>query len=112
MHSESGTADNNVSTVMMQTMLNPTQMMLMNSIMAAAAPIMTSIVGAGSRTPYQHGKLGHLRSTQLTDKLVKTSRDYGMLLEENGVPFRGIFVINRKQNRPGERQRSARGTQR
>lgn len=34
----------------------------------------------------------------LADKSLKVSRDYGVLIEEDGIPFRGLFIIDDKQN--------------
>lgn len=34
----------------------------------------------------------------LADKSLKIARDYGVLDEESGIPFRGLFIIDDKQN--------------
>lgn len=34
----------------------------------------------------------------LADKSSKIARDYGVLDEETGIPFRGLFIIDDKQN--------------
>lgn len=49
-------------------------------------------------TPRKQGGLGELRIPLLADKSMKIARDYGVLQEESGVPFRGLFVIDGKQN--------------
>lgn len=49
-------------------------------------------------TPRKQGGLGELRIPLLADKSMKISRDYGVLQEESGVPFRGLFIIDGKQN--------------
>lgn len=49
-------------------------------------------------TPRKQGGLGELGIPLLADKSMKISRDYGVLQEESGVPFRGLFVIDGKQN--------------
>lgn len=49
-------------------------------------------------TPRKQGGLGELRIPLLADKSMKISRDYGVLQEESGIPFRGLFVIDGKQN--------------
>lgn len=34
----------------------------------------------------------------LADKSMQISRSYGVLNEETGIPFRGLFIIDGKQN--------------
>lgn len=34
----------------------------------------------------------------LADKNTKIARDYGVYDEESGVPFRGLYIIDKKQN--------------
>lgn len=34
----------------------------------------------------------------LSDKSHRIARDYGVLNEESGIPFRGLFIIDDKQN--------------
>lgn len=48
--------------------------------------------------PRKQGGLGHLDIPLLADKSMKVARDYGVLDEESGVPFRGLFIIDGKQN--------------
>ncbi|EFN81425.1 peroxiredoxin 1 [Harpegnathos saltator] len=49
-------------------------------------------------TPRKQGGLGEMNIPLLADKSFKISRDYGVLDEESGVPFRGLFIIDDKQN--------------
>lgn len=49
-------------------------------------------------TPRKQGGLGDLNIPLLADKSFKISRDYGVLDEETGIPFRGLFIIDDKQN--------------
>ncbi|KAL5276664.1 Jafrac1 family protein [Megaselia abdita] len=49
-------------------------------------------------TPRKQGGLGELGIPLLADKSMKIARDYGVLDEESGVPFRGLFIIDGKQN--------------
>ncbi|XP_058460153.1 peroxiredoxin 1 [Malaya genurostris] len=49
-------------------------------------------------TPRKQGGLGELKIPLLADKSMKISRDYGVLQEESGIPFRGLFIIDGKQN--------------
>jgi len=45
-------------------------------------------------TPRKQGGLGEMKIPLLADKSMKIARDYGVLLEEDGVTFRGLFVID------------------
>ncbi|XP_031836488.1 peroxiredoxin 2 [Nomia melanderi] len=49
-------------------------------------------------TPRKQGGLGEMNIPLLADKSSKIARDYGVLDEETGVPFRGLFIIDDKQN--------------
>nr|XP_012221533.1 PREDICTED: peroxiredoxin 1 [Linepithema humile] len=49
-------------------------------------------------TPRKQGGLGEMNIPLLADKSFKISRDYGVLDEETGIPFRGLFIIDNKQN--------------
>ncbi|XP_046829988.1 peroxiredoxin 1-like [Vespa crabro] len=49
-------------------------------------------------TPRKQGGLGEMTIPLLADKSLKIARDYGVLDEESGVPFRGLFIIDDKQN--------------
>lgn len=49
-------------------------------------------------TARKQGGLGNLNIPLLADKSMKIARDYGVLDEESGIPFRGLFIIDTKQN--------------
>ncbi|XP_003701377.1 peroxiredoxin 2 isoform X2 [Megachile rotundata] len=49
-------------------------------------------------TPRKQGGLGEMNIPLLADKSTKIARDYGVLDEETGVPFRGLFIIDDKQH--------------
>lgn len=49
-------------------------------------------------TPRKQGGLGEMNIPLLSDKSCKIARDYGVLDEETGIPFRGLFIIDPKQN--------------
>ncbi|XP_055840939.1 peroxiredoxin 1 [Episyrphus balteatus] len=49
-------------------------------------------------TSRKQGGLGQLDIPLLADKSMKVAREYGVLDEESGVPFRGLFIIDGKQN--------------
>jgi len=49
-------------------------------------------------TPRKQGGLGEMKIPILADKSCSVARAYGVLKEEDGIPFRGLFIIDRKQN--------------
>ena len=49
-------------------------------------------------TPRKEGGLGAMKIPLLADKSGNISRDYGVLLETEGIPLRGLFIIDDKQN--------------
>ncbi|XP_014219751.1 peroxiredoxin 1 [Copidosoma floridanum] len=49
-------------------------------------------------TPRKQGGLGKLDIPLLADKSGNISRSYGVYNEETGIPFRGLFIIDDKQN--------------
>lgn len=46
------------------------------------------------RTPKKDGGLGPLRVPLLSDQNHKMCKDYGVLLEDEGMALRGMFIIN------------------
>lgn len=49
-------------------------------------------------TDRKNGGLGKLNYPLLADKSMSVARNYGVLNEESGIPFRGLFIIDREQN--------------
>ncbi|GAB1863595.1 thioredoxin-dependent peroxiredoxin [Camponotus japonicus] len=49
-------------------------------------------------TPRKQGGLGEMNIPLLADKNSKISRDYNVINEDTGIPFRGLFIIDDKQN--------------
>lgn len=49
-------------------------------------------------TPRKQGGLGEMKIPLLADKSMKISKDYGVLDEESGISFRGLFIIDGKGN--------------
>lgn len=47
-------------------------------------------------TPRKEGGLGKMNIPLLADKSGKIARAYGVLDEDSGVPFRGLFIIDGK----------------
>jgi len=53
---------------------------------------------AWCNTPRKEGGLGKMNIPLLADKSGKLARSYGVLNEETGIPFRGLFIIDKNQN--------------
>lgn len=49
-------------------------------------------------TARKQGGIGNLNFPLLSDKNMSIARSYGILDEETGIPFRGLFIIDPKQN--------------
>ncbi|XP_023287659.1 peroxiredoxin 1 [Orussus abietinus] len=52
---------------------------------------------AWATTPRKQGGLGDIKIPLLSDKSHRISRAYGVLDEEKGVPFKGLFIADCKQ---------------
>lgn len=49
-------------------------------------------------TPRKQGGLGNMNIPLLADKTCETARTYGVLKEDEGIAFRGLFIIDDKGN--------------
>jgi len=49
-------------------------------------------------TPRKQGGLGDMKIPLLADKTCQIARDYGVLKEDDGIAFRGLFIIDDKGN--------------
>lgn len=49
-------------------------------------------------TPRKHGGLGNMNLPLLADKSGDIARRYGVLIEEEGIAFRGLFIVDGKGN--------------
>jgi alkyl hydroperoxide reductase subunit AhpC len=49
-------------------------------------------------TPRKQGGLGEMKIPLLADKNLEIARNYGVLKEEAGIAFRGLFIIDDKGN--------------
>ncbi|XP_071953917.1 peroxiredoxin-1-like [Antedon mediterranea] len=47
-------------------------------------------------TPRKEGGLGKMKIPLLADKNCKIAKDYGVYIEDDGVSFRGLFIIDDK----------------
>lgn len=53
---------------------------------------------AWTNIPRNKGGIGDMAIPILSDKSMKVARDYGVLNEDTGIPYRGLFIIDDKQN--------------
>lgn len=53
---------------------------------------------AWTNIPRNKGGLGDMAIPILSDKSMSIARAYGVLNEETGIPYRGLFIIDDKQN--------------
>lgn len=51
---------------------------------------------AWMNTPRKQGGLGHLNIPLVADVTKKISQDYGVLIQEEGIALRGLFIIDGK----------------
>merc|ERR1712050_180138 len=49
-------------------------------------------------TPRKQGGLGNMKIPLLADKICDIAKRYGVLKEDEGIAFRGLFIIDGKQN--------------
>ncbi|CAH0564354.1 unnamed protein product [Brassicogethes aeneus] len=88
------------------TFVCPTEIIAFSERADQFKSIKTSIVGistdsefthlAWTNTPRQQGGVDKLNFPLLSDKSMKISRDYGVLDEDTGVAYRGLFIIDPK----------------
>ncbi|XP_054258687.1 peroxiredoxin-1-like isoform X2 [Macrosteles quadrilineatus] len=86
------------------TFVCPTEIIAFSDRMNEFKAINTAVVGvscdshfshlAWINTPRKHGGLGNLNYPLLSDFNKCIARDYNVLLEEDGVPLRGLFIID------------------
>lgn len=53
---------------------------------------------AWTNTPRKQGGLGNMKIPLLADKTMEISRAYGVLKEDEGISFRGLFIVDDKGN--------------
>ncbi|KAL7413284.1 thioredoxin-dependent peroxide reductase [Mrakia frigida] len=87
------------------TFVCPTEILAFNAALPQFAELNTAVLGVSTDSEFSHlawanlprkeGGLGpDLKLSLLTDKAHKVSRDYGVLLEEDGIALRGLFLID------------------
>ncbi|KAG9007425.1 cTPxI [Tulasnella sp. JGI-2019a] len=87
------------------TFVCPTEILAFNKALPEFAEINTSVIACSTDSEYSHlawanlpqseGGLGpNLDLPLLADRNHKIARDYGVLLEEEGITLRGLFIID------------------
>ncbi|KAI0776973.1 thioredoxin-like protein [Trametes elegans] len=89
------------------TFVCPTEILAFNDALPAFQAINTTVLGVSTDSHFSHlawatqprkqGGLGpDLKLPLIADKNQKISRDYGVLIEEEGIALRGLFIIDPK----------------
>ncbi|KAJ6589447.1 thioredoxin-like protein [Mycena capillaripes] len=89
------------------TFVCPTEILAFNDALPALKEINTVVLGVSTDSQYSHlawstqprkqGGLGpDLKLPLVADKSMQISRDYGVLLEDEGIALRGLFIIDPK----------------
>lgn len=88
------------------TFVCPTEIIAFSDRVEEFQKIKTAVIACSTDSEYSHlawintprkeGGLGEMKIPILADKSMKIAKDYGVLDEESGVPFRGLFIIDAK----------------
>ncbi len=81
------------------TFVCPTEIQGFNAMVNEFAVANVQILGASVDSAYSHqawcqGSLGELNFPLISDLSHRISRDYGVLNEEKGLAYRGVFIID------------------
>lgn len=96
-----------ISVLFCSTFVCPTEIIAFSDRAEEFRKMNTEVIGVSTdshfthlawiNTPRKQGGLGELNIPLLADKSMKISRDYGVLDEESGIPFRGLYIIDANQ---------------
>ena len=89
------------------TFVCPTEILAFNDALTQFKDINTTVIGVSTDSQFSHfawtqrsrkeGGLGpDLKLPLLADRSMKIARDYNVLLEDQGVALRGLFIIDPK----------------
>ncbi|CAO3659174.1 unnamed protein product [Umbelopsis vinacea] len=88
------------------TFVCPTEIIAFSDRIAEFKALNTAVIAASTdsefshlawvNTPRKQGGLGEMKIPILADKTKKIARDYGVLIEDDGVALRGLFIIDPK----------------
>ncbi|QZY56020.1 peroxiredoxin [Crassaminicella profunda] len=86
------------------TFVCPTEITAFNKRMDAFKKLNAEVLGVSTDSEHSHkawihtsienGGIGKLSFPLASDRTLKTSRDYGILIEEEGIALRGLFIID------------------
>ncbi|XP_037031419.1 peroxiredoxin 1-like isoform X2 [Bradysia coprophila] len=89
------------------TFVCPTELIAFSERMEEFRKLDCAVVGCSTDSQYAHlawtnvdrktGGIGDLNYPLLSDKTMSIARSYGVLDEETGAPFRGLFIIDKDQ---------------
>lgn len=87
------------------TFVCPTEIIAFSDRVEEFTKIKTTVIAASTdshfshlawiNTPRKQGGLGQMNVPLLSDKSMAIARSYGVLDESSGVPFRGLFIIDK-----------------
>jgi alkyl hydroperoxide reductase subunit AhpC len=90
------------------TFVCPTEIIAFSDAAEEFRKINCELIAASTDSHFSHfawvnlsrkqGGLGEMNIPLLADKSMKIARDYGVLKEDEGIAFRGLFIIDDKQN--------------
>lgn len=99
--------DQLISFTFCSTFVCPTEIIAFSDRADEFRKINVEVIGVSTDSHFTHlawinqsrkeGGLGELNIPLLADKSMKVSRAYGVLDEESGIPFRGLFIIDGNQ---------------
>ncbi|KAG0169270.1 C-terminal domain of 1-Cys peroxiredoxin [Apophysomyces sp. BC1034] len=88
------------------TFVCPTEIIAFSDRIKEFEALDTVVIGASTDSEFSHlawinterkqGGLGEMKIPLLADKTKKIARDYGVLIEEEGIALRGLFIIDPK----------------
>ncbi|RUP49107.1 thioredoxin-like protein [Jimgerdemannia flammicorona] len=88
------------------TFVCPTEIIAFSDRIAEFKALNTAVIAASTDSEYSHlawintprkqGGLGDMGIPIIADKTKKIARDYGVLIEEEGIALRGLFIIDPK----------------
>jgi peroxiredoxin (alkyl hydroperoxide reductase subunit C) len=88
------------------TFVCPTEIIAFSDRIAEFKALNTAVIAASTDSEFSHlawvnqprkqGGLGEMQIPILADKTKKIARDYGVLIEEEGIALRGLFIIDPK----------------
>ncbi|KAI8985444.1 thioredoxin-like protein [Pilobolus umbonatus] len=88
------------------TFVCPTEIIAFSDRIKEFEALNTAVIGASTDSEFSHlawintprkaGGLGEMKIPLLADKTKQIARDYGVLIEQEGIALRGLFIIDPK----------------